>query len=87
MSKFQVNKIHILNSWAHNLPTNKDCSICRCNLNSNSIYHMDKGIDSYVVQGVCCHSFHYECIKQWVDTDNKHCPICFKQWIYKDKLV
>lgn len=46
---------------------------------------MDKGLDSYVVQGICCHSFHYECIKQWVETDNKHCPICFKQWIYKDK--
>ena len=85
MSKFTVKKINMLCSWEHNLPTNKDCSICRSSLNTNSTYHMDKGIDSYVVQGICNHSFHYECIKQWVDNElSKHCPICCKQWIYKN---
>jgi anaphase-promoting complex subunit 11 len=86
MSKFQINRINMLSSWSHNLPTNKDCSICRCNLNTSSMMNQEKGIDSYVVQGTCNHSFHYECIKEWVGNDvNKPCPICFNQWAYKDK--
>ena len=32
----------------------------------------------------CKHSFHYECIKPWVEK-NKSCPICFANWIYKNK--
>ena len=85
MSRFTVNKINILSGWVYNLPTNCDCSICRVSLNTNSIYNQDKGVDSFVVQGVCNHSFHYECIKQWIETTNKHCPYCFVQWVYKDK--
>ncbi len=83
-SKFQVNNIKMFSSWTYNLPTNTDCTICRCNLNTNSLYNQDKGVDSVVVEGTCCHSFHYECIKPWVDK-NKHCPICSVVWTYKTK--
>lgn len=86
MSKFTVNKINMMSSWIYNLPTNTDCTICRSSLNTNSIYHMDKGIDSYVVQGICKHSFHYECIKKWVENeDTNHCPICCVKWVYKNQ--
>ena len=81
-SKYTVNYINILSMWEYNLPTNTDCSICRNSLNTNSLYNQDKGVDSIVVQGVCNHSFHQECIKPWVDS-NKHCPICSKEWHYK----
>lgn len=84
--KFQINSIKILSSWGYNFPTNTDCTICRCNLNTNSIYHQDKGLDSQVVEGVCGHSFHYECIGPWVDK-NKHCPICSAEWFYKSKPI
>jgi RING-box protein 1 len=83
-TKFVVNDIKILSSWGFNLPSNTDCTICRCNLNTNSLYHQDKAIDSFVVEGGCGHSFHYECIKPWVDKNN-HCPICSAQWVYKNK--
>jgi hypothetical protein len=84
-NRFTVNYINILTSWEHNLPANKDCSICRCNLNSNSLYHQDKGLDSYVVQGTCNHAYHSECIKQWIESNStKHCPICCKPWVYKN---
>ena len=80
-SLFTVKSIHMINSWTYNLPKNTECTICRCNLNCSSLYHQDKGLDSYVVTGVCSHSFHYECIKPWVDK-NKYCPICAQEWKY-----
>ena len=83
-NKFVVNNIKILSSWGYNLPSNTDCTICRVSLNTNSLYYQDKGIDSFVVEGMCGHSFHYECIKPWVEK-NKACPICFSQWAYKNK--
>lgn len=79
--KFQVNSIKIFSSWGYNLPSNTDCTICRCSLNTNSLYYQDKGIDSCIVEGTCGHSFHYECINPWVEK-NKHCPICSSVWIY-----
>jgi len=83
-TKFQVNSIKMLSSWGYNLSSNTDCTICRCSLNTNSLYNQDKGIDSYVVEGTCGHSFHYECIKPWVEK-NKHCPICSAPWVYRSK--
>lgn len=81
--KFIVNHIKILSSWGYNLPSNTDCTICRCNLNSNSIYYQDRGLDSNVTTGICGHSFHLECIKPWVEK-NKHCPICSAKWCNKE---
>lgn len=83
-NKFIVENIRILSSWGFNLPSNIDCTICRCNLNTNSLYYQDKGLDSYVVDGTCGHSFHFECIKPWVEK-NKTCPICSAVWSYRSK--
>ncbi len=83
-TKFVVNDIKILSSWGYNLPTNTDCTICRCSLNTNSLYYQDKALDSKLAEGTCGHSFHYECIKPWVEKNN-HCPICSAQWGYKNK--
>jgi hypothetical protein len=80
--KFIVNQIKILSAWGYNLPTNTDCTICRCNLNGNSLYYQDKGLDSYIITGICGHSFHKECINPWVEK-NKYCPICSSKWIAK----
>jgi hypothetical protein len=85
MEDFQIKSINLFSSWAYNLPKNTDCTICRCNLNIPSLYNQEKGIDSYVVSGTCNHSFHYECIKPWVDK-NKYCPICFSEWNYINLL-
>ena len=78
-NKFIIDNIRILSSWNYKLSTNVDCTICRCNLNMNSLYNQEKGIDSQIVQGVCGHSFHIECITPWINK-NKHCPICSAVW-------
>jgi hypothetical protein len=79
-SKFTINNIKIINTWAYNLKFNDTCIICRCNLNSNSVYTLDKDIESSVVIGKCGHAYHYECIDPWIKT-NKNCPICHEKWI------
>jgi hypothetical protein len=84
ISPFKIKQLNISSTWVYNVPTNTDCTICRCNLSTPSIYNQEKGIDSYVVSGDCLHSFHQECIKPWVDK-NKSCPICSKNWNYSKK--
>jgi hypothetical protein len=79
-SKFTINNIKILSNWKFNIK-NSDCTICRCSLNTNSIYKQKNQSESKIVKGVCGHSFHYECIKPWVDK-NKYCPICCNNWVY-----
>ena len=79
-TKFKINNIKLLSTWCHNLKHNTDCTICRCNLNNNSIY--SKGNTSIIVSGLCGHTFHKECIRPWV-VKNNHCPICSVKWAYE----
>jgi hypothetical protein len=81
-TKFEILDIKLLSTFCHNLESNKDCTICRANLNNNSLFAQEKGIESYIVFGICKHAFHYECIESWIKTTKK-CPICFKAWEYK----
>jgi hypothetical protein len=76
---FEITGIKLVGSYIFNLPKNEDCTICRNSLHCASIYNQEKGLDSYIVSGVCGHSYHNECIKAWVDK-NKYCPICFEKW-------
>ena len=85
-SSFDIKHINLFSSWVYNLPKNTDCTICRCNLNVSSLYNQEKGIESIVVTGVCDHSFHYDCIKPWIEK-NKHCPICSTVWQYQQKSI
>ena len=81
-SPFTIKDINMFSSWTYNLPKNNECTICRCSLNVPSLYNQEKCCDSYVVTGKCQHSYHYECIKPWVDKNN-HCPICAQPWMYQ----
>jgi len=78
MVKFIINNINIISCWKYNLTTNTDCTICRCNLNTNSIFNKDNK-DSILSEGHCGHIFHLECIEPWV-IKNKRCPICSLEW-------
>jgi hypothetical protein len=73
-SKFIINNVKILACWKYNLTSNTDCTICRCNLNSPSIYNNDNDITP-LCHGICGHVFHSECITPWLETSNR-CPIC-----------
>jgi RING-box protein 1 len=85
MNSFIIKDIRLITTWYYNLLSNTDCTICRCSLNSNSLYNQDKGIDSQIIQGLCGHTFHEECILPWL-IKNKHCPICSSLWIEAKKL-
>ena len=79
---FKIKNVKVLSTWIYNLKNNTDCTICRSNLNENSIYADNKNEDSVVVSGICGHSFHKECINNWIKSNNqnKNCPICFLKW-------
>lgn len=79
LNKFIIKEIKIVGVYEFNLPLNKECTICRNNLNMQSIYNQDKGIDSTAQKGKCGHSFHNECINKWV-VRNRICPICSEVW-------
>lgn len=78
-----INKMDCVTSWSYMLPMNKDCTICRENLNKDSLQFQEKGLTSCVITGYCGHSFHNECIDPWIKT-NKKCPICAIQWQTKE---
>lgn len=81
-TKFKIKSIKMLNSWCYNLTKNNDCTICRTNLNNDSIYCIEKGKESILVTGLCGHAFHFECIHPWV-TSHPNCPICSEKWEYQ----
>ncbi len=78
-SKFEIINIKILSVWCYDLKSNHDCTICRCNLNCNSIYAIENGTESKITTGICSHTFHTECISSWIKINNV-CPICFVTW-------
>ena len=52
-SPFNIKKVNLFSSWVYNVPKNEECTICRCNLNVQSLYNQEKCIDSFVVTGKC----------------------------------
>ena len=64
-----------------NIEDDIQCIICRENLDENNIYNLNK--INKIVTGKCNHSFHTECIKQWLSHTNIRCPQCFIKWEYK----
>ncbi len=81
-SPFKINSIKVIGNWTYNLTKNTDCTICRCNLNSDSIYAQENDNHSVISIGMCGHCFHTECIGPW-EKKNGHCPICSKKWQLK----
>ncbi len=82
-SKFKIKSIKLINSNCYDLEKNIDCTICRCNLNSNSLHN--KQYNSIIITGACGHTFHDECITPWVK-NQPNCPICSSQWLSKQRL-
>lgn len=80
-SKFKIVSMKLVNTSLYNLDKNTDCTICRCNLNENSI-HSKKAYDSLIITGMCGHSFHAECINPWIH-NQPNCPICSSKWTNK----
>lgn len=80
MERFKISSALLITSWKYSLPINNDCTICRCNINFDSIHNQNKMIESVILQGNCGHAFHEECILPWLEQHNR-CPICSVKWI------
>ena len=80
MKRISLTKAYLLAVNVINHNKNSDCTICRCSINTNSSQNQEKGIDSIIVQNICGHSFHEECINPW-KLNNNRCPICSADWI------
>lgn len=76
MADYEINNVNLITSWTFKLDKNQDCTICRQSLNSYSIYAKDMNLSEIkLYTGICGHTFHEECIRPWLQTQNK-CPIC-----------
>ena len=75
----KVTSINLITSSKYMNSINTDCTICRCDINSDSIYAKDIGNRSIISTGMCGHMFHDECIKPWPKNNSK-CPICIKSY-------
>lgn len=73
---YSIKKITMMNGWSH-ISKNVDCTICRKNLNCDSIYAQKN--TSIIVNGKCGHSYHKECIEPWL-AKQPYCPICLQKW-------
>ncbi len=78
--------------------TNEECGICKLSLNESSIaYQTDNNgqtsnnLGLMYFTGKCGHSFHADCITQWVfgknnqltnseNSQKKKCPFCISEW-------
>ena len=80
---YKIKKWTILNVKIHKLIKNTDCSICRLNLNYESMNIKD---DNNIVIGNCGHAFHFGCINTWL-VQNTTCPLCCETWsIFKESI-
>jgi RING-box protein 1 len=84
--KVELVKTQLLNFWNYNLKNN-DCVICRQTLTCNSLLNEEKGIKSFVSEGVCGHAFHDDCIIEWLKNYDG-CPLCGNlKWKYLQKGI
>lgn len=64
-----------INSAASETVVVSDCSICICPLDSK----VSAGDSKVFKTSPCKHTFHQGCIKRWVETGKRSCPLCRAQ--------
>jgi len=77
--------IKVQGFWNWNTHNNK-CPICRNYIFEPSMEKDDKNTtNSKAVIGTCGHSFHYDCISNWLKTRHV-CPLCNSKWQYVKEI-
>lgn len=70
--KGTLKEINWVITWQYDC-LNRECPICRTSIENNKP----------VLIGACGHAFHHDCLNNWfkqVNTPNKKCPVCNKNW-------
>lgn len=77
---FQSKTEKLINSFKtyQNQKENEKCPICL------EIYEKDKDI---LIETICNHSFHENCIKEWVSNQKETCPLCRKSMYNCEKCI
>ena len=85
MSLFIIKDIKLIGSMSYTKSLNDKCSICRLDLNNDSIYAIESNTRSKICLGHCNHGFHNDCIFEWLN-NNDNCPICNKRFVLKEDV-
>jgi hypothetical protein len=56
-----------------------NCPVCSKNSNFEKCYLCAEDLGNVYCETQCKHSFHENCIKEWLKFDNKKCPTCNKE--------
>mmetsp|Transcript_57981 Transcript_57981/g.155269 ORF Transcript_57981/g.155269 Transcript_57981/m.155269 type:complete len:83 (-) Transcript_57981:275-523(-) len=59
------------------------CSICRMPFDACCPECKMPGDDCPPVWGECGHHFHIHCIMKWLQKEQKHCPMCRREWKFR----
>ncbi|CAD7943204.1 unnamed protein product [Amoebophrya sp. A120] len=72
-------------SWHWNIPNEDVCSICHMPFDACCPDCKRPGDDCPPVWGECSHHFHIHCIVKWLQKEQKHCPMCRREWKFKSQ--
>lgn len=75
-----INRLHLKYAWRWRVK-DEICLICQqeFNIACQSCSHPTRCVPC---SGYCNHSFHYHCIKEWLE-NSKNCPLCRAKWVYR----
>eukprot|EP00438_Fugacium_kawagutii_P031021 Skav233082 [mRNA] locus=scaffold4078:104887:108766:- [translate_table: standard] len=59
------------------------CSICRMPFDACCPECKMPGDDCPPVWGDCGHHFHIHCIMKWLQKEQKQCPMCRREWKFR----
>ncbi|KAH0940059.1 hypothetical protein HID58_007520, partial [Brassica napus] len=76
---------HAVASWTWDAQ-DETCGICRMPFDGCCPDCKLPGDDCPLIWGACNHSFHLHCILKWVNsqTSQAHCPMCRREWQFKE---
>jgi hypothetical protein len=77
MENIKIKNIMLYGNYILDIKGNHECTICKNSINEFSIYNNTNY--NIIINGVCGHNYHKECIESWIKENNK-CPLCFQEW-------
>jgi len=80
--KITVKAFHAVGEWRWET-TEEACAICFQPFDGCCESCRFPGEECPPVWGECDHHFHIHCITRWLSQDNKNCPMCRREFKFK----